>query len=162
MSYRYSSLTVYNTFMIFQSYLFSIDTKFFLKFFHPLSKYRLIKRRTPFSKALCLNRSGRRDLFGAHASPLSLSLGAASGVASSSFRPNPLLGFNPPLPIKKTALFGRFFYWSGRRDLNPRHRPWQGRALPLSYTRIFLRVSIYATLFFKKQEKNASLSTFLF
>jgi hypothetical protein len=30
--------------------------------------------------------------------------------------------------------FGRF--WSGRRGSNPRPRPWQGRALPLSYTRI--------------------------
>jgi hypothetical protein len=28
------------------------------------------------------------------------------------------------------------FVWSGRRDSNPRPRPWQGRALPLSYTRI--------------------------
>jgi hypothetical protein len=26
--------------------------------------------------------------------------------------------------------------WSGRRGSNPRPRPWQGRALPLSYTRI--------------------------
>jgi hypothetical protein len=26
--------------------------------------------------------------------------------------------------------------WSGRRDSNPRPRPWLGRALPLSYTRI--------------------------
>ena len=26
--------------------------------------------------------------------------------------------------------------WSGRRDLNSRLRPWQGRALPLSYSRI--------------------------
>src|SRR5262249_22827631 len=26
---------------------------------------------------------------------------------------------------------------SGRRDSNPRPRPWQGRALPLSYTRVF-------------------------
>ena len=25
--------------------------------------------------------------------------------------------------------------WSGRRDLNPRLRPWQGRTLPLSYSR---------------------------
>ena len=25
--------------------------------------------------------------------------------------------------------------WSGKRDLNPRLRPWQGRALPLSYSR---------------------------
>src|SRR3984957_3135394 len=26
--------------------------------------------------------------------------------------------------------------WSGRRDLNPRPSPWQGDALPLSYSRI--------------------------
>src|SRR5438445_12995062 len=26
--------------------------------------------------------------------------------------------------------------WSGRRDLNSRLRPWQGRALPLSYSRV--------------------------
>ncbi len=25
--------------------------------------------------------------------------------------------------------------WSGRRDSNPRHSPWQGDALPLSYAR---------------------------
>src|SRR6202165_1457907 len=33
--------------------------------------------------------------------------------------------------------FAKFWkIWSGRRDSNPRPRPWQGRALPLSYTRI--------------------------
>ena len=26
--------------------------------------------------------------------------------------------------------------WSGRWDLNPRHQPWQGCTLPLSYTRM--------------------------
>ena len=26
-------------------------------------------------------------------------------------------------------------YWSGKRDLNPRPSPWQGDALPLSYSR---------------------------
>ena len=31
-----------------------------------------------------------------------------------------------------------FFYWSGKRDSNSRLRPWQGRALPLNYSRIFL------------------------
>lgn len=53
------------------------------------------------------------------------------------FNPRPLSGSNPIHPIKiKTATRTVFyFYWSGRRDLNPRHRPWQGRALPLSYTR---------------------------
>ncbi len=29
--------------------------------------------------------------------------------------------------------------WSGKRDSNPRHSPWQGDALPLSYSRIFIR-----------------------
>lgn len=28
--------------------------------------------------------------------------------------------------------------WSGRRDLNPRPSPWQGDALPLSYSRLVL------------------------
>src|SRR5438477_1744068 len=32
--------------------------------------------------------------------------------------------------------------WSGRRDLNPRLRPWQGRTLPLSYSRSELPVII--------------------
>ncbi len=27
--------------------------------------------------------------------------------------------------------------WSGKRDLNPRPSPWQGDALPLSYSRSF-------------------------
>jgi hypothetical protein len=31
--------------------------------------------------------------------------------------------------------------WSGRRDSNPRPQPWQGCALPLSYTRIRKRAS---------------------
>ncbi len=29
--------------------------------------------------------------------------------------------------------------WSGKRDLNPRPQPWQGCALPLSYSRSRLR-----------------------
>ena len=33
--------------------------------------------------------------------------------------------------------------WSGRRDLNPRLRPWQGRALPLSYSRLLLHAPLY-------------------
>ena len=47
------------------------------------------------------------------------------------------------LPLQaKTALKGRPYHsdslekiWSGRRDSNPRHQPWQGCALPLSYAR---------------------------
>ncbi len=34
---------------------------------------------------------------------------------------------------------------SGKRDLNPRHSPWQGDALPLSYSRLVLLY--YALLF---------------
>lgn len=37
---------------------------------------------------------------------------------------------------KKTPVKKAFFVWSGKRDLNPRHLPWQGNALPLSYSRI--------------------------
>ena len=39
---------------------------------------------------------------------------------------------------KKTTLKGGFMYWSGQWDSDPRHQPWQGCALPLSYTRIAL------------------------
>ena len=48
-------------------------------------------------------------------------------------------GFCRPLPYhlamapKKTV---RSCVWSGKRDSNPRHPPWQGGALPLSYSRI--------------------------
>ena len=43
-----------------------------------------------------------------------------------------------PLPHKNlTATKWRpFKFWSGRRDSNPRHQPWQGCTLPLSYTRM--------------------------
>ena len=36
--------------------------------------------------------------------------------------------------------------WSGKRDLNPRHQPWQGCTLPLSYSRSV--ISIYITSLF--------------
>jgi hypothetical protein len=45
----------------------------------------------------------------------------------------------PPVTGGRVELFWRSPIrgnWSGRRDSNPRPRPWQGRALPLSYTRI--------------------------
>ena len=35
-----------------------------------------------------------------------------------------------------SLLFENSRFWSGRRDSNPRPQPWQGCALPLSYTRI--------------------------
>src|SRR5262249_12298726 len=40
----------------------------------------------------------------------------------------------PTLKVRPRCLAGR---WSGRRDLNPRLRPWQGRTLPLSYSRSY-------------------------
>ena len=36
------------------------------------------------------------------------------------------------------AAFRRILNWSGRRDSNSRHSPWQGDALPLSHSRICL------------------------
>src|SRR3712207_3385463 len=44
----------------------------------------------------------------------------------------------PPPPEKQEApWFPRGpLIWSGKRDLNPRPSPWQGDALPLSYSRI--------------------------
>ncbi len=43
--------------------------------------------------------------------------------------------------------------WSGKRDSNPRHQPWQGCALPLSYSRFnvrrkFLDAAYVVKLFF--------------
>ena len=38
--------------------------------------------------------------------------------------------------MKKPPQGRLYLYWSGRRDSNPRHQPWQGCALPLSYARI--------------------------
>ena len=37
---------------------------------------------------------------------------------------------------RATMLSGSRRGWSGKRDSNPRPRPWQGRALPLSYSRV--------------------------
>lgn len=44
----------------------------------------------------------------------------------------------PPLRITKKGYLSVtfFYYWSGQWDSDPRHQPWQGCALPLSYTRI--------------------------
>ena len=53
-----------------------------------------------------------------------------------------------PFANKKRNLdVDSFSNWSGRRDLNPRHRPWQGRALPLSYTRISAKTEPLYTYF---------------
>ena len=49
----------------------------------------------------------------------------------------------------------RVEYWSGRRDSDPRHLPWQGNALPLSHSRanallLYQIASGFATVFTKK------------
>jgi hypothetical protein len=42
--------------------------------------------------------------------------------------------------VERSPVAGQFERWSGRWDSNPRPQPWQGCALPLSYTRIRKRV----------------------
>src|SRR6266853_3697353 len=42
----------------------------------------------------------------------------------------------PPQSDTTNTRGGDRAHWSGRRDSNPRPQPWQGCALPLSYTRI--------------------------
>ena len=47
------------------------------------------------------------------------------------------------------------YLWSGRRDSDPRHLPWQGNALPLSHSRanallLYQIASGFATVFTKK------------
>ena len=45
-----------------------------------------------------------------------------------------------------SRLRGQAKIWSGRRGSNPRLRPWQGRALPLSYSRLRLDSTHYIGL----------------
>ena len=48
-------------------------------------------------------------------------------------------GPGPPTPLRgfgaTTSAWLQSGSWSGKRDSNPRLRPWQGRTLPLSYSR---------------------------
>src|SRR5947208_1474819 len=48
------------------------------------------------------------------------------------------IGARGKLPVRRRrprSARGRLKNWSGKRDLNPRPQPWQGCALPLSYSR---------------------------
>ena len=45
-----------------------------------------------------------------------------------------LLTFKTKKTLPSWSVF--CFNWSGQWDSDPRHQPWQGCALPLSYTRI--------------------------
>ena len=63
----------------------------------------------------------------------------------STWLPRPLYPGSPARPLaqwggdatlkRKALAAAGLEIWSGRRDLNPRLRPWQGRTLPLSYSR---------------------------
>ena len=70
-----------------------------------------------------------------------------TGVLPSASRPCRTHFFVAPHPAtpnnKKGYLSVTFFYyWSGQWDSDPRHQPWQGCALPLSYTRIICEQDI--------------------
>ena len=61
-------------------------------------------------------------------------------LASLMFQLEAAPGFEPGIAILQTAALPLGYAapekkWSGKRDLNPRLRPWQGRTLPLSYSR---------------------------
>ena len=49
--------------------------------------------------------------------------------------------------------------WSGRRDSNPRHLPWQGSALPLSYSRFSIK-SIFILRCAEGQNRTGDTSIF--
>jgi hypothetical protein len=52
-----------------------------------------------------------------------------------------------------TTWLCRLKKWSGKRDLNPRLRPWQGRTLPLSYSRSMWGYFLTVNKFFVNQKK---------
>ena len=66
----------------------------------------------------------------ARRAPAPQSVDAAAGSSG--------LPHDPRLRVSSPA---RFMSWSGWRGSNPLHRPWQGRALPLSYIRIWWSLS---------------------
>src|ERR1700680_4814648 len=49
--------------------------------------------------------------------------------------------------------------WSGRRGSNPRHRPWQGRALPLSYSRSTCKIINDAFTLGQRRKRNGGSET---
>ncbi len=71
-------------------------------------------------------------------------VGAETGLATATFSPSGsiryhrlIFSMSPPSPgIREKNAANKAATWSGRRDLNPRPSPWQGDALPLSYSRI--------------------------
>ena len=80
-------------------------------------------------------RIGRPSLRGMNtAAARQIPIGSRAGPRNSSRKtPDRLIGIDKPPRAGATVR-----EWSGRRDSNPRPQPWQGCALPLSYTRIRL------------------------
>ena len=73
-----------------------------------------------------------------------------TGILSSAFRLWSDHFFVGPLPAapdntKRPPFGDLLYYWSGQWDSDPRHQPWQGCALPLSYTRNILRTNLLIT-----------------
>lgn len=64
--------------------------------------------------------------------------------ASRPCRPHFFVAPHPTTPNDKKGYLSVafFYYWSGQWDSDPRHQPWQGCALPLSYTRIICEQDI--------------------
>ena len=73
----------------------------------------------------------------AHALPLGY-VAVVPGAGLEPARKKKIRGILSPLrlPIPPPGHFKILNKWSGKRESNSRHRPWQGRALPLSYSRI--------------------------
>src|SRR6187455_3044306 len=72
-------------------------------------------------------RMKRRPLAGVQGPQRSKKNGGRSGMSGEArMKRRPLAGVQGAPAIKE---------WSGKRDSNPRLRPWQGRTLPLSYSR---------------------------
>ena len=73
--------------------------------------------------------------FAEHAGIDSATLRLAKPLRRANWRKaSPHCGLGRTRPTEGSGA-ARWTNWSGRRDSNPRPRPWQGRALPLSYAR---------------------------
>ena len=65
--------------------------------------------------------------------------------ARNDIRIRPPRGCDPlgKLPVVKASLLHTALNWSGKRDSNSRPQPWQGCALPLSYSRTCFKKLTY-------------------
>ena len=57
-------------------------------------------------------------------------VGSSPGASTSSATRSPLASQTSSWALRKKATRNPDGFWSGKRDLNSRPRPWQGRALP--------------------------------